>query len=91
MGLTLSIKEKEVAMAKELQNQYEFKVIFDTLNGTLPVETEIHYGVGCEYGDLRRKGMPIELSPQKVHELEELLIEETIPQVNLNEGIEGGE
>lgn len=87
-------------MAKRIKNPIEFKatVRFGELNSNgytngegepLPFEIEdvsVHYGRTCEYGDLGRKGLPLELT-QEVLNMVKDCVEEGIRQAELHEEI----
>lgn len=74
-------------MPKEIKNPVEVKLEFTEENNTISLEVSAHYGVSCEYGDLGRRGMPIELTPSEEQAVKDMAIAVVLPQMMANEGI----
>jgi len=73
---------------KELHNPLELKVVFEVDDaGEVDVALSAHYGTSCEYGDLGRKGVELELPPTETAQIKQFAKNVILPKIKEHEGI----
>jgi hypothetical protein len=74
-------------MGKQFVNPFILEVKISQDGGLTFESCTAHYGMSCEYGDLGRKGIDIELTPQQQDTIMSFIENTIVPVVISHEGM----